>query len=41
MHIPLFATVFFIGYIAAAFVWPSVRTYKRTGINPLVLGLLR
>jgi protein-S-isoprenylcysteine O-methyltransferase Ste14 len=37
-HTPLFLTLFFIAYLAAAFVWPSVRTYKQTGINPLVLG---
>lgn len=38
MSVPLFAALFFAAYIAAAFVWPTMRTYKRTGINPLVLG---
>lgn len=34
----LFAALFFALYILAAFVWPSIRTYRSTGVNPLVLG---
>ena len=29
---------FFIVYLAAALVWPTWRTWKRTGINPYALG---
>jgi protein-S-isoprenylcysteine O-methyltransferase Ste14 len=34
----LFLTTFFILYMLTAFVWPTYRTYKRTGINPLTFG---
>ena len=34
----LLATLFFVLYFLAAFVWPSVRTYRETGINPIVFG---
>ncbi|HEY1114933.1 MAG TPA: isoprenylcysteine carboxylmethyltransferase family protein [Chitinophagaceae bacterium] len=33
-----FAAVFFFLYLAVVFVWPSVRTYRQTGINPLTFG---
>lgn len=29
---------FFTVYLAVAFVWPTWRTWKRTGINPYSLG---
>lgn len=34
----IFTTVFFPAYMLVAFVWPSVRTYKNTGVNPFVFG---
>lgn len=33
-----FAPLFFIVYLAAAFVWPSVRAYQKTGKNPVTFG---
>jgi len=36
--IKLFATTFFVLYMLAAFVWPTYRTWKQTGINPLTFG---
>jgi len=33
-----FPGVFFVIYMLAAFVWPSVRVYKRTGIKLLTFG---
>ncbi|MDX2189342.1 MAG: isoprenylcysteine carboxylmethyltransferase family protein [Bacteroidota bacterium] len=33
-----FASIFFIGYMLAAFVWPTYRTWRQTGINPLTFG---
>lgn len=38
VFIQYFATIFFISYMLVAFVWPSVRTYRRTGINPVMFG---
>lgn len=37
--IKIFSSIFFIGYMLAAFVWPSYRTWKQTGINPLTFGI--
>lgn len=34
----IFASIFYIGYMLAAFVWPTYRTWKQTGINPLTFG---
>lgn len=36
--IKYFVTFFFITYLIVGFVWPSVRTYKQTGINPITFG---
>jgi protein-S-isoprenylcysteine O-methyltransferase Ste14 len=36
--IKYFATIFFIAYMLIAFVFPSVRTYKQTGINPVTFS---
>jgi protein-S-isoprenylcysteine O-methyltransferase Ste14 len=33
-----FTTLFFIGYFPVVFVWPTLRTYRHTGINPLTFG---
>lgn len=33
-----FAAVFFLFYLSVVFVWPTVRTYRQTGINPLTFG---
>jgi protein-S-isoprenylcysteine O-methyltransferase Ste14 len=33
-----FAALFFLVYFLIVFVWPSVRTYRRTGINPVMFG---
>lgn len=33
-----FTSLFFIAYMAVAFVVPSVRTYKQTGVNPITFG---
>lgn len=38
VFIPYFSTLFFVSYMLVAFVWPSVRIYRRTGINPVVFG---
>lgn len=34
LYLPLYLAV----YLFTAFVWPSYRTYRRTGINPLTFG---
>lgn len=31
-----FLVAYFITYLVVAFLWPSVRTYRQTGINPVV-----
>lgn len=36
--IKYFAAIFFIAYMFIAFVYPSVRTYKQTGINPVTFS---
>mgnify|MGYP000860386607 CR=1 FL=1 len=36
--IKIFTTLFFVLYMLAAFVWPTYRTWKQTGINPLTFG---
>lgn len=36
--IQFFSAAFFIIYMLVAFVWPSVRTYRQTGINPVTFG---
>lgn len=36
--IKLFSISFFILYMLAAFVWPTYRTWKQTGVNPLTFG---
>lgn len=33
-----FLAAYFITYLVVAFVWPSVRTYRQTGINPVTFG---
>lgn len=33
-----FAPLFFIAYFGAAFVWPSLRVYQKTGKNPVTFG---
>ena len=33
-----FTTIFFVGYFLIIFVWPTIRTYRQTGINPLTFG---
>lgn len=33
-----FTTLFFIGFFLMVFVWPTIRTYRQTGINPLTFG---
>ncbi len=38
MTIKIFTTLFFVFYMLAAFVWPTYRTWKQTGINPLTFG---
>ena len=38
MVIKYFVAIFFIAYFIVGFVWPSVRTYKQTGINPITFG---
>lgn len=37
-RIKIFTTLFFVLYMLAAFVWPTYRTWKQTGINPLTFG---
>lgn len=32
---PYFAALFFLTYLGVVFIWPSVRTYRQTGINPM------
>jgi len=34
----LFSPLFFIMYMGVAFIWPTYRTWKQTGINPLTFG---
>jgi protein-S-isoprenylcysteine O-methyltransferase Ste14 len=36
--IKIFTALFFVLYMLAAFVWPTYRTWKQTGINPLTFG---
>jgi protein-S-isoprenylcysteine O-methyltransferase Ste14 len=36
--IKYFTAFFFVTYFVCVFVWPSVRTYQLTGINPLNFG---
>jgi len=38
MVIKYFVAFYFITYLIVGFVWPSVRTYKQTGINPITFG---
>lgn len=38
IFIKLFSITFFILYMLAAFVWPTYRTWKQTGVNPLTFG---
>lgn len=38
MFIKIFATFLFLLYLLVAFVWPTVRTYMSTGINPVTFG---
>ena len=33
-----FTTVFFLSYMMTAFGWPSIRTWKQTGVNPITFG---
>lgn len=33
-----FAALFSLSYFLVVFVWPSFRTYRRTGVNPLTFG---
>ncbi|RYZ56324.1 MAG: DUF1295 domain-containing protein [Sphingobacteriales bacterium] len=33
-----FVAAYFILYLVVAFVWPSLRTYQQTGINPVTFG---
>ncbi|RYZ53882.1 MAG: isoprenylcysteine carboxylmethyltransferase family protein [Sphingobacteriales bacterium] len=33
-----FLVAYFITYLVVAFVWPSLRTYRQTGINPVTFG---
>jgi len=34
----VYLPVYLIIYMLAAFVWPSIRTFRQTGINPVVFG---
>lgn len=34
---PLLLALLFLAYIGAAFVWPTVRVWRKTGLNPYVL----
>ncbi|HEY0900313.1 MAG TPA: methyltransferase [Sphingobacteriaceae bacterium] len=36
--IRVFSLIFFILYLLVAFVWPTFRIYKQTGINPITFG---
>jgi len=36
--IQYFSVIFFATYLLVIFVWPTVRTYRTTGINPLTFG---
>lgn len=38
VFIRYFSAIFFVTYIVVAFVVPSVRTYRATGINPITFG---
>jgi len=33
-----FTAIFFVGYYLIVFVWPTIRTYWQTGINPVTFG---
>lgn len=34
----IYLPIYFIAYLAAAFVWPTWRTWRQTGINPITFG---
>lgn len=36
--IQYFSIIFFVAYLLVIFVWPTIRTYRQTGINPLNFG---
>ena len=36
--IKLFLPIYFVLYLSIAFVFPTYRTYRNTGINPLTFG---
>ncbi|HHT9121228.1 MAG TPA: methyltransferase family protein [Candidatus Wunengus sp. YC63] len=36
--ITYFSAIFFVAYMTIAFVYPSVRTYRETGVNPITFG---
>lgn len=36
--IKIFSLAFFFLYLVVAFAWPTIRTYKITGINPITFG---
>lgn len=38
LFIKYFVALFFVSYLLMAFVWPSVRTYRQTGIRPVTFG---
>jgi len=37
-YLIFFCTGYFILYLLIAFVWPTIRTFKQTGINPVTFG---
>lgn len=37
-YLKIFCLGYFILYLLVAFVWPTIRTFKRTGINPVTFG---
>ena len=38
LTIKYFCASFFLAYIIVAFVWPTLRTWKRTGVKPITFG---
>ena len=38
MIVKYFSPLFFLVYLLIAFVWPTVRTWRQTGINPVTFG---
>ena len=38
MIVKYFSPLFFLAYLLIAFVWPTVRTWRQTGINPVTFG---